>query len=306
MESRKVSPEALSTESVLIIFREPPPVNTKPEGLSLQEKTYTMSEDTQLFQPPLSYPEAPKNMYYQVPTSKPEPQQHSTVFPWEHHAPKPTRVFATESTYNQPPQEPIHQDYQDHQYPQDQNENPQETPQQDTHETEEKEAPIEPQGLFHDDQPTPGPTYTRVPYNPSATYNTYDRSNAWDEDPEIQRFIERQQARRKPTSPGSGSAHSSPSDKSGSKITDFPTEIERPSLPVTPAPIHRTLSEDSTSLPAAEGVPDQEDWVGVTVDAFSSLLSATYLLWRSTESRGEARGAKAETGRGVTGSRAAV
>ncbi|CAG8092312.1 unnamed protein product [Penicillium salamii] len=277
--------------------REPPPANTRPEGLSLQEKTYFMSEDTQLFQPPTSYPEAPKNMYYKVPRTKPEPETHTTVFPWEHHAPKPTRVFAEEPICNKPFQPPTHeapQETQEHQWPT--NENPQESSQEAIPES--TNQPTEPKPLFQTDLPTPGPLYTRVPYSPSATYNSYDRSNAWDEDPEIQRFIERQQARRKPPP-------SSP-DKSSSKITDFPTEIERPSLPVTPAPIHRTLSEDSTSLPSAEGVPDQEDWVGVTVDAFSSLLSATYLLWRSTESSSEARGAKADAGGGFTGSGTAV
>lgn len=256
-------------------------------------------------------------MYYQVPTTRPEPQSHSTVFPWEHHAPKPTRVFAEEPICNKPFQPPTYEGPRE--VPQ---EYPQENAQDNTQEHSEghsaghtqesfhhpEQSSTEPQGLFHNEPPTPGPLYTRVPYQPSASYNTYDRSNAWDEDPEIQRFIERQQARRKPAvSPGSAhSAHSSVSDKSSSKITDFPTEIERPSLPVTPAPIHRTLSEDSTSLPSAEGVPDQEDWVGVTVDAFSSLLSATYLLWRSTESDGEARGAKADARGGFPGSGTAV
>lgn len=246
-------------------------------------------------------------MYYQVPTTRPEPENHSTVFPWEHHAPKPTRVFAEEPICNKPFQPPTY-------------EGSKELPQETSHETphelshgqdiqepsHQPEQPFtEPQRLFHNEPPTPGPQYTRVPYEPSTSYNTYDRSNAWDEDPEIQRFIERQQARRKPAvSPGS--THSSPSDKSSSKVTDFPTEIERPSLPVTPAPIHRTLGADSTSLPSAEGVPDQEDWVGVTVDAFSSLLSATYLLWRSTESTGEARGAKTDARGGFPGSGTAV
>lgn len=239
-------------------------------------------------------------MYYKVPTIKPEPQKYSTVFPWEHHAPKPTRVFATEPTWDQPqnpslqelqtPQELLRERSQE--LPQEQSQEIQ----QQTHQKPEEMHPLaEPQWLFRNDQPTPGPLYTRVPFQPSTSYDTYDRSNAWDADPEIQRFIDRQQARRKAVSPGS--AHSSPGNKSGSsKITDFPTELERPSLPVTPAPIHRTMGQDSTSLPSAEGVPGQDAWVGVTVDAFSSLLNATYLLWRSTEPRSDARGTEAETG----------
>ena len=49
------------------------------------------------------------------------------------------------------------------------------------------------------------------------------------------------------------------------KLTDFPTEVERPSLPVTPAPIRRPSfwgeERDESQLPAADGVPKQEDWV---------------------------------------------
>jgi glycogenin glucosyltransferase len=236
-------------------------------------------------------------MYYQVPTTKPEPHKHSTVFPWEQHAPKPTRVFAEE-----PAPEEIHQDAQEpHQGTQ------QEVPR------ESEESPAEPQNqLFQPNEPPPsGPLYTRVPYAPSASsYQTYNRSNAWDEDPEIQRYIETvQQARRAKTQVVSpGSEHSSPSETSrpSTKITDFPTEVERPSLPVTPAPIHRTLSESSDALPSAEDVPNQEDWVGVTVDVFSSLLGATYLLWRSTESPGDARGAAAEAVGSFGGSGAAL
>ncbi|KAJ5487267.1 hypothetical protein N7530_001567 [Penicillium desertorum] len=267
--------------------RGPPPINTKPEGFSLQQKTYNMSEDTHLFQPPSSYPEAPKNMWYEVP-AKPEPKP-STVFPWERHAPKPTRVFAEEA-----PVElvgaPVIPD-----------------------EPEQPSVPSEPA------PPGPSPSYTRVPFEPSAeSWQTYTRSNAWDEDPEIQRYIETIQARRTKSQATSPGAHSNspeispptPGFRPSTKITDFPTEVERPSLPVTPAPIHRTSYGDEASgtaaLPAAEGVPSQEEWVGVTVDVFSSLLNATYLLWRSTESPGSARGAASSALGGLGASRAAV
>lgn len=47
-------------------------------------------------------------------------------------------------------------------------------------------------------------------------------------------------------------------------LTDFPTAIERPSLPVTPAPIRRSTfwsgeKEGEDQMPPAEGVPSQED-----------------------------------------------
>ena len=49
------------------------------------------------------------------------------------------------------------------------------------------------------------------------------------------------------------------------KLTDFPTEFERPSLPVTPAPMHRpsfwgSERDAAGDLPGAEGVPDQSAW----------------------------------------------
>ncbi|KGO44283.1 Glycosyl transferase, family 8 [Penicillium expansum] len=267
--------------------REPPPVNTKPEGFSLQQKTYNMSEDTHLFQPPSSYPEAPKNMWYEVP-AKPEPKP-ITIFPWEGHAPKPTRIFAEETPveFVEPPVIPD--------------------------EPEQHSLPSEPA------LPGPSPSYTRVPFEPSAeSWQTYTRSNAWDEDPEIQRYIETIQARRtksQVTSPGAqsnspGRSPPTPGFRPSTKITDFPTEVERPSLPVTPAPIRRTSYGDEASgtaaLPTAEGVPSQEEWVGVTVDVFSSLLGATYLLWRSTESPGSARGAASSALGGLGASRTAV
>ncbi|CAP94436.1 glycogenin glucosyltransferase [Penicillium rubens] len=267
--------------------RGPPPVNTKPEGISLQQKTYNMSEDTHLFQPPSSYPEAPKNMWYEVP-AKPEPKP-STVFPWERHAPKPTRVFAEEAPVELVGAPVI------------------------------SDEPEQPSIPSESAPPGPSPSYTRVPFEPSAeSWQTYTRSNAWDEDPEIQRYIETIQARctkSQATSPGAhsnspGKSPPTPGFRPSTKITDFPTEVERPSLPVTPAPVHRTSYGDEASgtaaLPAAEGVPSQEEWVGVTVDVFSSLLNATYLLWRSTESPGSARGAASSALGGLGASRAAV
>ncbi len=53
------------------------------------------------------------------------------------------------------------------------------------------------------------------------------------------------------------------------KLTDFPTEIERPSLPVTPAPVRRPSfwgaeRDAQGQLPGAEGVPEQSEWDPVT------------------------------------------
>lgn len=234
-----------------------------------------MSKDTELFQPPPSYPEAPRNMYYQVPVTRPEPQKLAQLFPWEDRAPKATRVFAEE-------------------IPRPEVSFPNSVPELATGTAESAmEPPLSPQSA-------------------SESWDSYTRSNAWDEDPDIQRYIQSiQQARRGRTQVISGSGPTPPtgsvtdnipvpeSRRPSIKLTDFPTEVERPSLPVTPAPIRRSFfgeadeddEDPAMALPNAEGVPSQEDWVGVTADAFSHLLRATYLLWQSTESPRPARGA---------------
>ncbi|KAL4881299.1 hypothetical protein BJY04DRAFT_207670 [Aspergillus karnatakaensis] len=257
--------------------REPPPLDSKPEGYALETKTYTMSEDKQLFQPPDSYPEAPKNMWYEVPATKPQPQKIAQIFPWETSAPKPTRVFAHKERQVEPASSPIPS----------------------------REEPRESQS------PQPTSWTSEIASLPSESFDTYSRSNAWDEVPEIQKYIQSIQQARKArvqvlsgdftnqsttypfsTLPGNFSGR-------GTRVTDFPTEFERPSLPVTPAPIHRGPAlgspDDYTTaqLPAAEGVPSQEDWVGLTVDVFLHLLRVTYLYWEFTESFSSARGVAA-------------
>ena len=255
-------------------------MNSKPEGIALESKTYTMSDDHKLFQPPPSYPDAPKNMYYQVPETKPEPQKLRQIFPWETNAPKPTRVFADDALQHQPVVSPTS--------------------------TEEDSQ------TFKSTQLTSWKSEAHS--LPSESFDSYSRSNAWDEVPEIQKYIRSiQQARRarvqvlsgapnqqKTASPSKSSRQHQPGTPTtptgskgpnyGTRITDFPSEIERPSLPVTPAPIRREPAlgnpDDQTTpqLPAAKGVPNQEDWVRLTVDVLFHLLRATYLYWSYTES----------------------
>lgn len=74
------------------------------------------------------------------------------------------------------------------------------------------------------------------------------------------------------------------------RLTDFPTELERPSLPVTPAPIRRPSfwgeeRDEQGELPAAEGVPSQEDWV------FLSIL-AREIMWILILTTGPSSGAR--------------
>ncbi|KAK4173301.1 nucleotide-diphospho-sugar transferase [Triangularia setosa] len=156
-----------------------------------------------------------------------EREQPKSVFPWENNAPRPTRVFA---------------------------ENPL--------------APV---------TPAPKSPAIRTAQSPGGTaWNSFNQSNAWDEIPQINRYVDSMQRHRRSrsqilaASPGrstSGERQEEPSEeRRGSiKVTDFPTEDDRPSLPVTPAPVRRqqfwaNADEDGQQLPAAEGVPAQAEW----------------------------------------------
>ncbi|RSL76947.1 hypothetical protein CEP51_009509 [Fusarium floridanum] len=123
------------------------------------------------------------------------------------------------------------------------------------------------------------PTVQIIPLDP---WTSFTRVNAWDEVPEIERYVEGLRGHRRGKSSGTLGRIKSPSSAPwrddrggvrlrGMKLTDFPSAAERPSLPVTPAPIHRQSfwsGDDgehgghggARQLPEAEGVPSQSDW----------------------------------------------
>lgn len=232
VEEAYISPEATSEEkeqkeqkehySAWDASRAPPPADSKPEAHNFPATHYSMSSDPTPFKAPERYPDPPKDMYYEVPKT-PTYQKPAPIFPWEKNAPKPTRVF---------PEDNI-----------------------DTAES-----------LSTSDS---GPA---VDDDVEKTPATFTRGNAWDDIPEIERYIGNLQKNRKGNIQvlqgyGSGIEQvSSPGARRHSmKLTDFPTELERPSLPVTPAPIRRPSfwgeeRDEEGELPAAEGVPSQEDW----------------------------------------------
>ena len=225
----------------------PPPSQSRPEAANFPNQTYEMSADPQLFHAPEKYPEPPKNMYYEVPEGQPASQRPKPIFPWETNQLKPTRVFADD-----PP-------------------------------TTSETAP----SVTTDDDTQ---TETVSPSTPTISVTSqellpgFSRSNAWDDMPEIDRYIANLPQNRHakiqvllnntqgPSGSGDQSITSPASeaqpqhDRRGSiKITDFPTEIERPSLPVTPAPVRRPSfwgeeRDAAGELPAAEGVPEQSQW----------------------------------------------
>ncbi|KIV77367.1 hypothetical protein, variant 1 [Exophiala sideris] len=229
--------------------RAPPPAHAKPEAANFPTRIYDMSSDTQLFQPPAHYPEAPKDMWYEVPQKPAEPEKPKPIFPWEARAPKATRVFPRARTPSPPPvEEPMSQVEQD--------ELPSSAGTDTTDVTDESVA---------------------TPNDPWASFQ--QRVNAWDDMPEIDRYVRKislAQSRKgklqvlhpTPSQDSNATPPTRGTRRASLRLTDFPTEVERPSLPVTPAPIRRSTiwgeERDEESLPAAEGVPKQEDWNPVT------------------------------------------
>lgn len=208
-------------------------------------------------------------MWYQVPQSKPEPEaKPKPIFPWEQapDRPKATRVFAEDI----PPPAPV--------------------PAPAT--TVAAPAPTHPFSTVHYDDDggsSPGDLNAAGPTSPPRVsspktadeqWQEFQQSsvNAWDSVPGIDTYVRAimeaqvRRAKGQPLSPvGKAEEISSPSigrkDRRESLIiTDFPSAVERPSLPVTPAPIRRPTfwgeeRDDAGDLPQAEGVPDQNEWV---------------------------------------------
>ena len=199
-----------------------------------------MSQETKLFQPPSHYPEAPKDMWYQVPEKSVETSKPKPIFPWEGRAPKPTRVFPEQKAPTPPPEpEPV---------------------------------PAEPGATTTTAPPLVQESAPPEPIkSPDPWAGFQSRSNAWDDVPEIERYMQSFQRPRhgkvQVLHQSGSQGTTSPSERKPSlKLTDFPTEDDRPSLPVTPAPIRRPSfwgaeRDEQGNLPPAEGVPQQEEWV---------------------------------------------
>jgi hypothetical protein len=183
-------------------------------------------------------------MWYQLPprpkpadVAKPKP-----IFPWEGKAPKPTRVFAEVKAPSPPPEPEVEE------------ESPIET------ETAQSTATSE--TLEPEHAETPSMT------SPDPWAGFQSRSNAWDDIPEIEAYMQALHGPRKAKIQvlHNTSGSRSPGRRASLKLTDFPTAIERPSLPVTPAPVRRPSfwgeeRDEDGNLPQAEGVPKQDEWV---------------------------------------------
>ncbi|KAH7136072.1 nucleotide-diphospho-sugar transferase [Dendryphion nanum] len=251
-----------------------PPAESKPEAANFPSEVYQFSESHNLFQAPQSYPEPPRDMWYEVPQEKPAPEQPPPpIFPWESRPdrPKPTRVFAEDlppkpSPVLQPlapvpvhPFSTVHYEEQAGaaQYQQQQ---------------QQQQQGVAAIGLASPDR-------TTSPKTADEQWQEFQQSNvnAWDNVPSIETYVraimgaQNRRNKAQPLTPtGTTPDILSPSlSRDGRResliITDFPSAIERPSLPVTPAPVRRPTfwgeERDKTGdLPVAEGVPDQAEW----------------------------------------------
>ncbi|VUC33591.1 unnamed protein product [Clonostachys rosea] len=249
--------------------------DSAPEAINFPSTHYEMSQDAAPFVPPPRYPSPPKNMWYEVPTAPPAPpaEPPKPVFPWEGQQPTPTRTFASVVP--------------------DLITSPQETGPWVEHGVG---GSVE-SGLNVESQPPEGDstetgteiessiatlpsqvTVTDASTVQAEPWDAFQLSNAWDEVPEINRYVEGLQKHQRGkslqgvSSPAiAGPRYRRDPNKSVFKLTDFPSAVERPSLPVTPAPIARPSFwgqdepdarelELSLPLPPAEGVPMQSDW----------------------------------------------
>lgn len=232
---------------------------------------YEMSSDTSAFVPPQRYPSPPKNMYYEVPQHPPAPpeQKPPAIFPWEMIRPQASRVFINDDV------------------------GPVEAEKSPTaEETAAFQESVEPAS----EEPRPIPTSPPIQQT-SNPWESFSLTNAWDDVPGINRYvgaIQKSQQRRNlsksaglslgnldDTREAQKELEAALSRRGSTKLTDFP--VDRPSLPVTPAPVRRSNfwggAADSPKnggsvgavpeggrrqlFPAAEGVPGQSDWVCV-------------------------------------------
>ncbi|KAK5995855.1 hypothetical protein PT974_04273 [Cladobotryum mycophilum] len=249
-----------------------PPANSGPEAANFPSTRYEMSKDTAQFDSQGQY-------HYQAPPP---------IFPWEGHQPKPTRSFFGDPQPSQAPAlsalvtaarepqpaareppaavreiQPAPREYREPQYERE--------PQSPT------TAPSTSEMDTMDNQSEAVTPTTPTRFANANPWTAYPHINAWDDVPGINRYVEGFERYRRssvkslkgvpvtprPTNPEDG-VH-----MRGTKVTDFPSEVERPSLPVTPAPVRRSsfwsqggseAENDGRALPAAEGVPVQSEW----------------------------------------------
>lgn len=242
--------------------RAPPPVQSKPEAANFPRQIYEFNASTGQFQPPSSYPEPPKNMWFEVPSSESRKPADKlpAIFPWEEReVPKPSRRFLEDEAESEVPTGAA-------------------VPGSDVEALDVSEFVVEADETSQMGTPTIKVTETAwEAYGPS-------NKNAWDEVSGIDSYVRALTSWQKTRGQVQVLQNDAPADellqntdlsnladtvrerRESLILTDFPSAIERPSLPVTPAPRRRTTfwgdeRDHEGNLPSAQGVPDQADWV---------------------------------------------
>lgn len=241
--------------------------------MNFPQMHYAMSSDPAPFVAPERYPSPPKDMWYEVPKERPAPfhAKPKAVFPWESHQPRPTRVFPQPERYEEPEIAPAPASHHEH-------------TSADSRARAGTATSSSSTGEEASEPSTPRAPASRDSLSATSDiWSSFPRTNAWDDVPEINRYVDaiekhrRTRSRGSAVNPGGGpfAELGIGWERRGSKVTQFPSADDRPSLPVTPAPIRRSrhwgsggpgsggYGEGDEQLPGAEGVPTQSDWVCV-------------------------------------------
>ena len=264
MGCHTVSGRRSTSVPILTSHRQAPPSESKPEASNFPTSTYDFSADANPYRPPAAFPEPPRDLHY---GSQPKTEEKlPPIFPWEEReVPKPTRRFVEDEPAPAPPEA---------------------EPELDFAGADELEV--------QSNERTPITPVTPVlKSNGQLPLQAMGAStkNAWDADKGIDEYVRaledfqrnrdkvqeqrnhgvlhyEQQHILSPTNePDPQTLIDQVQKRRESLIlTDFPSAVERPSLPVTPAPIRRPSfwgaeRDDHGELPPAEGVPSQVDWV---------------------------------------------
>lgn len=252
-----------------------PPAQSKPEAANFPSETYNFNDSKQLFKAPTVYPEPPRDMWYKVPETKPTPYEApKPIFPWEKEAsrPKATRVFAEDHPPQSKPAPASASVAEVSEF----EASPPTSQFSTTHyeSAQDQWTRAKPTRVWRDDPPESKPRTTEESWQAFSQ----NSANAWDSVPGIDSYVRSimdTQTRRgkvevlQQTTGTDDIASPILSRKARREsliLTDFPSAVERPSLPVTPAPLRRPTfwgeeRDEAGELPAAEGVPDQNEWV---------------------------------------------
>ena len=266
----------------------PPPAESKPEASNFPSTIYEFSADPQPFRPPAAYPEPPRDMWYEVPKDKPKPLP--AIFPWEERKEgrrPPARVFVDDEL---PPPEPEPEKEDEEFRVSDELEvsgsdvdpyhsNVREL-EQEVRRGQPDKSPWEDFGRINKnawDEVSGIEDYVRaltafqknrgkvqvVAKDQPATIVLPTSANP---DANVAAAPAQQHVLSPSNQPDPEDLVQAVSKRRESLLlTDFPSAIERPSLPVTPAPRRRSTfwgeeRDEEGELPAAEGVPDQSEW----------------------------------------------